>query len=78
MNPLLPAEYDIAWTVVLVLGLSVVVAAFVSLALSAPRMSPLAAVLWVAMVLLVPVVGAVAWLAVGRRTVPRRPRDSTA
>lgn|GEM_PF-871052 len=75
-NPLVPQGYDIAWSVAAVSYLVLIVIAVVSLSRTAPRMSPWLALVWAALILVVPFLGPVAWLAVGRRTVPgeRLPR----
>lgn len=69
-NPLVPAGYDIVWSLVAIVVVALVVAALVSLSRTAPRLSPGIALAWAALVLVVPVLGSVAWLAVGRRAAP--------
>jgi uncharacterized membrane protein YhaH (DUF805 family) len=66
-NPLLPAGYDIAWSTVAVAFIALTIVALISLARSAKRLTTTQAVVWAALVLLVPVAGPIAWLAVGRR-----------
>ncbi|MBW9110022.1 PLDc N-terminal domain-containing protein [Microbacterium trichothecenolyticum] len=68
-NPLIPAGYDIAWSVICALVIAFTIVALVSLARAAKRLTPAQGLLWAALVLLVPVLGALAWLAIGRRTV---------
>ncbi len=67
VNPLFPTGYDVVWSViaVVVLGLSIV--ALVSLSRAARRLTSFQALIWVLVVLFVPVLGPLAWLAVGRR-----------
>ncbi|WP_292831849.1 PLDc N-terminal domain-containing protein [Microbacterium sp.] len=67
VNPLLPAAYDVAWTIVAVAASALTVIALVSLARAAKLLTAPPALVWVIIVLALPVVGAVAWLAVGRR-----------
>jgi multisubunit Na+/H+ antiporter MnhG subunit len=62
------------WTVVAVVSLLLIVIAVVSLARRAGQLSPLIALAWAALILVVPVLGPVAWLAIGRRTAPRTRR----
>jgi hypothetical protein len=69
-NPLIPAGYDIAWSIVAVLVFALAVAALVSLARSAKRLSATQALVWTLVILFVPVAGPVAWLAIGRRAMP--------
>ena len=67
-NPLIPAGYDIAWSIVAVAAIVLIVVALISLARSAQRLTSLQALIWVLVVLFVPVLGSIAWMAVGRRT----------
>ncbi|TDN45486.1 phospholipase D-like protein [Curtobacterium flaccumfaciens] len=75
-NPVIPQIYDVTWSVVAIASVALVVVALVSLSRTAPRLSPWLAVAWVALIVVVPILGAVAWLAIGRRAVPgeRLPR----
>ncbi|WP_188756446.1 PLDc N-terminal domain-containing protein [Microbacterium album] len=66
-NPLLPTAYDLAWTASFGLILLLAIVALVSLIRRAPGMTTLAAGLWAAIVILVPVLGPVAWFGVGNR-----------
>jgi len=70
-NALIPPAYDISWAVVAVASLVLIVIAIVSLGRKASQLSPLLALAWAALILVVPVLGPVAWLAIGRRTAPR-------
>lgn len=65
-NPLLPAGYDIAWSVAALAVIVLIGVALVTLARSAKRLTGLQALLWTLIVLFVPVVGALAWLFIGR------------
>lgn len=67
-NPLLPAGYDIAWTVGSVLLIALLVVALVSMARSATRLTATNALVWTLVVIFVPIVGPLAWLTVGRRS----------
>lgn len=69
-NPLVPPLYDIVWSVVAIAALVLVVVGFVSLSRSASRLSPWLALVWAALIVVVPILGPVAWLAIGRRTAP--------
>jgi hypothetical protein len=66
-NPLLPAAYDIAWSAASVVVLVLLIAALVSIARVAKRLTSGQALGWTLVVLLLPVVGAAAWFAIGRR-----------
>lgn len=66
-NPLLPASYDLLWAIAFVAVVGLGVAAFVGISRRA-RSTPLAvSLVWIALVLLVPVLGPLAWFVVGRR-----------
>ena len=67
-NPLLPAGYDIAWTVVSMLMIALVIVALVSIARTAVRLTPWQALIWTLVAILVPVIGPIAWLSIGRRS----------
>lgn len=67
-NPLLPAGYDIAWTVVSVLVIALLIVALVSMARTAKRLTSTQALIWALVTIFVPVVGPLAWLAIGRRS----------
>jgi len=68
MNPILPAGYDIAWTIVPFLVIALVVVALVSLARTAKRLTSMQALIWALVTIFVPVVGPLAWLSIGRRS----------
>jgi len=68
-NPLIPAGYDIAWSVITFLVIALTILAFVSIARAAKRLTTAQGLLWAALVVLIPLLGPLAWLAVGRRTV---------
>lgn len=67
-NPLIPAGYDIAWSVVAAAVVALAIVALISLARSSERLTSAQALIWVLVVLFVPVLGSIAWIAVGRRT----------
>jgi uncharacterized membrane-anchored protein len=67
-NPLIPAGYDVAWSITTVLVIALTIVALVAQARSAKRLTPWQGLLWSALIVLVPVLGPIAWLSVGRRT----------
>lgn len=69
VNPLLPAGYDFVWSVVMVAIVVLMVVALVSLMRLAKSITPGVGLVWALVVLLLPVVGPLAWLGIGRRTV---------
>jgi hypothetical protein len=74
-NPLIPGVYDVVWVVTPVLVLALMVIALVSISRTAHR-SRTEVVVWVLVVLLAPVLGSIAWLAVKaslRRPTPQPP-----
>lgn len=66
-NPLLPAGYAIAWSTIAALTIGLVLVALISLARSARRLTSAQALGWTLVTLLVPVLGPIAWLSIGRR-----------
>jgi len=71
-NPLLPVGYDIAWSVIAALGVALLVVALVSLARAAKHLTPTQSLLWTLIALVIPVVGPLAWLFVGRPSAAAR------
>lgn len=68
VNPLLPAGYDIAWSIAVALVAVLVIIALVSLArVAGPGLTGTQALVWTVVALVVPVLGPIAWFAVGRR-----------
>ncbi|MCM3697541.1 PLDc N-terminal domain-containing protein [Microbacterium oleivorans] len=67
VNPLLPSLYDVVWSLVALIVIGLAVVALVSLARSARGLTSVQALAWAIVILFVPVLGPVAWLAVGRR-----------
>jgi len=67
VNPLVPATYDIVWAVVTVAAFTLMLIALVSIARASKRLTSVIALSWTLVALFVPVVGPVAWLAIGRR-----------
>jgi len=65
-NPLAPAGYDVAWSLITVLVIALTILALVSLARAAKRLTTARGLLWAALVLLIPLLGPLAWLTVGR------------
>ena len=63
-NPLLPTTYDIVWTVVFALGVVLALLALVSIARIAKRLTSTQALIWTLVVIFVPVLGPLAWLAI--------------
>ncbi|MGX1703324.1 PLDc N-terminal domain-containing protein [Microbacterium sp. NPDC055357] len=66
-NPLIPVWYDIAWSVTVAAVIVFTIVGLVLLARAASRLSTTQAVVWTAVILLVPVLGSLSWIAVGRR-----------
>lgn len=70
VNPLIPAEYDWAWSialVVVVLAQAILVIAAVVSILASPRYTGGGKLLWIAVVLLAPFLGPLGWFLGGRR-----------
>lgn len=75
-NPLIPVASDVAWSVCVLLAATLAVVALVSLVRTATRLSAAESLGWTALVVLIPVIGPVAWLAIGRRSSRGFNRDS--
>ncbi|GAA5094712.1 hypothetical protein GCM10025760_26180 [Microbacterium yannicii] len=71
-NPLIPAGYDIVWSLAAAIVIALAIVALVTLARSGDRLTPTQGLLWAALVLLVPVLGPIAWLTTGRKTTTNR------
>lgn len=74
-NPLLPAAYDIAWSVIFALVMVLAIVALIVLIRSAGRLRAGTAVIWALLILFVPVVGPILWLTAGRRMTPATSHD---
>lgn len=74
MNPLLPAGYDVVWTVVLVALLTLTVSALWQ-ALRSKAHTCGQQLLWALLIVVAPVLGSLAWFVLGRA---KRPATSTA
>jgi Phospholipase_D-nuclease N-terminal len=72
-NPLVPSAYDVVWGAVMFAQLVLVVAALVSVARSRASLTATQTLVWVLLILLIPLLGAIAWLVAGR---PRTPVPS--
>jgi uncharacterized membrane protein YhaH (DUF805 family) len=72
-NPLIPAAYDVVWSVVALLIIVLTIVALVTLSLLAKRLTSAQALVWTLVVLFVPLVGPAVWLSIGRRAVPAHP-----
>jgi len=75
-NPLLPIGYDVAWAIAVVAVAALAAVALVGIARRRRALGPLPTAVWIAVVVLAPVLGALAWFVVGRgseraTTVPR-------
>jgi uncharacterized membrane protein YhaH (DUF805 family) len=70
-NPLLPAAYDVTWSVVVIAVLLLMVVALISLSRTAKRITQAQALVWTLVAIFVPVVGPLSWLFIGRRAANR-------
>ncbi|MBZ4486441.1 PLDc N-terminal domain-containing protein [Microbacterium sp. cx-55] len=73
VNPLLPDGNDIAWALVTAALLTLMLAALVSLARHATRLTGGQTLGWTLLTVLVPIIGPITWLAIGRRNAATRP-----
>jgi hypothetical protein len=65
-NPLLPAAYDITWSVAVVAVLLLMVIALISIARTAKRVTSWQSLIWTLVAIFVPIVGPLSWLFIGR------------
>jgi hypothetical protein len=65
-SPLVPSAYDVVWGAVMIVSVVLVVAALVSLARSRGSLTATQTLVWVLLILLIPLLGAIAWLVAGR------------
>lgn len=66
VNAMLPDSFNVLWTVVVVLQVVLVLVALGTI-IASPRYTGGGKLLWAVLVLTAPILGAVAWLVVGRR-----------
>lgn len=70
INPLIPAEYDVLWAIILVVVALVPIVLFLAAVVSilaSPRYTGGGKFLWIAVVLLAPFLGPLGWFLGGRR-----------
>lgn len=67
-NPLLPAAYDTAWSVAVVVVLLLMVIALISITRTAKRITSPQALIWTLVVIFVPLIGPLSWFFIGRRS----------
>jgi hypothetical protein len=67
-NPVLPAAYDIVWSMVVIIGFVLMVIALVSISRAAKSLTTGQALIWSLVVVFLPVIGSLSWLFIGRRS----------
>ncbi|WAB83484.1 PLDc N-terminal domain-containing protein [Microcella daejeonensis] len=65
-NPMLPALYDLAYLIVLIIVVALIVVSLVSIARHRDGSSSWATAVWSAVVVFAPLLGLIAWFVVGR------------
>ena len=75
-NPLLPATADIGWSIFVLAVVVLLVVSLISVGRRSSGLGALATAIWVVVVILLPVLGPLAWFVAGRRSVPRERRRS--
>lgn len=78
MNPLIPSGLDITFAIATVLVFALTVAAFISWARRAASLGGKRSLLWLAAIVLLPLVGPAGWYLAGRatRAVPHQPTEA--
>ncbi len=69
-NPLVPSAYDVVWGAVMLVLFVLAIAALISLARSRSSLTATQTLAWVLLILLIPLLGASAWLVAGRPRIP--------
>ncbi len=75
VDPVLPAWYDVTFSVIPVLLCVLWISALISIARRAPRLRALEAIGWFLFVTIAPIVGPLVWFLVGRR--PASPSEAS-
>jgi hypothetical protein len=65
-NPMLPAGYDLAWTLVPILMIALIAVSLVSIARHSDGLSSWATAVWSAVVIFATLLGPIAWFLIGR------------
>lgn len=73
VNPLIPAAYDVIWTVALVLVAVLTLAALTVLAFAWRRLPLIDAIVWLVVIFALPLAGPVVWLIYAALTTRRKP-----
>lgn len=73
MNPLVPGALDLMWTVVVLASLGLTIVALVALSRSRIVLTSNQKLVWALFIVLVPILGATAWLAGARRASKQLP-----
>lgn len=68
VNPLIPTTYDIVWSVGAGALLVLLVISLISIARAARSLTSTQALVWTLLAMLVPLLGPLAWLCIGRRS----------
>ncbi len=72
-NPTIPATYDVVWSIAMLATFVLMAIAIVVLVRSWRRMPPILAIAWLVIVVMVPLLGPIAWLGLGRPSLGRAP-----
>lgn len=73
MNPLLPAPYDVLWSIVALVLLAFMVSAVVSVVRARGALTGIQTIVWLALIVALPVFGAVAWFLAGHPRTRKQP-----
>ncbi len=73
VNPLLPAGYDIAWSIVALALLAFMVSAVVSLVRVSGALTGIQTIVWLVIIVALPVFGGVAWFVAGHPRTRKQP-----
>lgn len=73
VNPLMPAPFDIVWSIVALVLLAFMASAIVSIVRANAALTGIQVIVWFAVVIVAPVVGAIAWFVAGHPRTHRQP-----
>lgn len=76
-NPLMPLPADTIWSGVMLILVALLIIAFVSLLRQARHLTLTQSLLWFLLILIVPALGPLAWLLIGRRSLAAKLQSAT-
>lgn len=72
-NPLIPAPFDVVWSLVALIVLVFVISAVVSIVRASGALTGIQALVWFVIVIVAPGIGAIAWFVAGHPRTHKQP-----